>query len=99
MMSMDIRQCLDHMDTRRVITALQSPHLPRWLVRGFARDLCHLKAMARIADAISISVKVEEQGASIHMHYSTNSSSTTSQHSRTSGTRKKLGASSAMTKR
>ena len=51
MVSMDIRQCFDHMDIRRVVTALQSRHLPRWLVRGFARELCHLKAKARIADA------------------------------------------------
>ena len=38
----DIRQRFDHMDNRQVI---------RWLVRGFARELCHLKARARIADA------------------------------------------------
>ena len=46
MVSMDIR-----MDVRRVVTALQSRHLTRWLVRGFARELCHFKAKARIADA------------------------------------------------
>ena len=48
---MDIRQCCDHMDIRRAVTALQSRHLPMWLVSGFERELCHLKAKARIADA------------------------------------------------
>ena len=51
MVSMDIRQCFDHMDNRRVIRALQERQLPRWLVRGYAREVCPLKARARIADA------------------------------------------------
>ena len=50
MVSMDIRQCFDHMDNRRVVRALQERHLPRWLVRGLARELYHLTASARIAD-------------------------------------------------
>ena len=51
MVSMDIRQFFDHMDVRRVIAALQARHFPRWLVRDVARDLCFLRARARIADA------------------------------------------------
>ena len=44
MVIMDIRQCFDHMDVRRVIAAPQPRHLPRWLVRGVARELCLLRA-------------------------------------------------------
>ena len=41
----------DLVDVRRVIAALQTLHLPRGLVRGVARELCLLRARARIADA------------------------------------------------
>ena len=34
-----------------LMVALQERQLPRWLVRGFARELCHLNAEARTANA------------------------------------------------
>ena len=64
MVSKDSRQCFDHMDIRRVVTALQSRHLP-WLVgEGFARELCHLK-LTWTGHQISISVKGRNRGVDI----------------------------------
>ena len=51
MVSMDIRRCFDHVSTCRVLAALQARQLPRWLVKGLARELCLLEARARISDA------------------------------------------------
>ena len=101
MVSMDIRHCFDHMDIRRVVTALQSRHLPRWFVRGFARELRHLKAKARIAVAdwtqdFDFS-KGGKTGGVDTLALLKNSCSTTSQHSRNGGTRQKRGSLSAVT--
>ena len=78
MVSMDIRQCFDHMDTCRVVAALQAIQLPRWLVTGVARELCHLKAIARKAHVEwTPEFGYAKKGKRVmltHWHYSTSSS-------------------------
>ena len=91
MVSMDIHQCLDHMDARGVVAAVQARQSPRWLVRGVARELCLLKATARIPDGSgpwNLTAARAENGVVLsHQLYSTSSSSTISLPLLSSGTR------------